>query len=573
MAFDMLRFLARALTPVTDSEQETRRHLHWWLATRVCLFTLLLGLVALLRAKGLTVLFPPATATAIFLLGVYGFSIASAFLLQRHTRSVRQFGAIQLFFDAVFIALLVYATGCSQSEFTALLILPVIAAGLILYRLGGLFLAATTTLLYGGVLLLERLGWVPSYFHATTYRAPVSILTGTNLFAIYGLLFFLAALLSGQLARRLRVTEEKLQRTALEYDRLSILYKQIFDDISTGIITTDRNDFITSFNGAAERITGTFREQVLGQPFARCFPDILLHKQQGRNVCDFRKNDGTSIRIGYSFSYLNMPEQEVAENRQSRWKVITLQDISQIERMERQMREAEKMAAIGELSASIAHDFRNPLAAISGSAQILATDQCNLSNLDPATLKTLLGIILRESSRMAKTITDFLQFARPAAIQAEWFDLGRLIDEVTAKLQAGSNAMVSAAIAKEIDERLDCWGDRQQMQTVLTHLLDNACQAVAARPGSVVVAASERLQDGQGELCVEIRDQGSGIPMELREKVFAPFFSNRADGTGLGLAIVRQIVENHGGRIEIDDSPRYACIIRLHLPVPQAAIP
>ena len=429
----------------------------------------------------------------------------------------------------------------------------------------------STTLLYGGVLAFEQLGWIPRYFFAATYKAPVSILTGTNLFAIYGLLFFLAALLSGQLARRLRVTEEKLQRTALEYDRLSILYKQIFDDISTGIITTDQNDFITSYNQAAERITEFPREKILGQPFSRCFPGILFQEHQGRSACDFQKKTGTAIRIGYSFSYLNMPGQEVLENQQPRWKVITLQDISQIERMEQQMREAEKMAAIGELSASIAHDFRNPLAAISGSAQILTMEQSNICNLDPATLKTLLGIILRESGRMAKTITDFLQFARPASIQPEWFDFSRLVDEVTAQLQAGANTMVTATIIKEIDERLDCWADRQQMQTVVTHLLDNACHAVGARPGSVVVAASERAVAGRGELCVEIRDQGPGIPLELRAKVFAPFFSTRTDGTGLGLAIVRQIVDNHGGRIEIDDSADYACIIRLHLPLPQSA--
>ena len=569
----MFRFIARTLTPVTDSEQETRRHLLWWIATRVFLFTLLIGIATFLREKGHNVILPSRLVTSVFLLGLYTFSIVSALLLQRHPRSVRRFGIIQLFFDAVCIALLVYATGCSQSDFTSLLILPVIAAGLILYRRGGLFLAAITTVSYGVILAFEQLRWIPHYFTSTTYKAPASILTGTNLFAIYGLLFFLAALLSGQLARRLRVTEEKLQRTALEYDRLSILYKQIFDDISTGIITTDQSDFITSYNRAAERITGYPRERVLGQPFSRCFPDILLQERQGRSVCDFQKLGGTLIRVGYSFSFLNMPVEEEREGRQSRWKVVTLQDISQIERMEQQVHEAEKMAAIGELSASIAHDFRNPLAAISGSAQILSLEQDNISGLDPATFKTLLGIILRETGRMAKTITDFLQFARPAAIQPEWFDFNRLVDEVVQRVRATTNTMAAAMITKEIDARLDCWADRQQMQTVLTHLLENACQARGDEMGSIVVAASEGNDGGQGALCVEIRDQGPGIPPDLRKKVFVPFFSSRADGTGLGLAIVRQIVENHGGRIEIDDNADYACIMRLHFPVPPAVTP
>jgi len=569
----MSSFIARALTPITDSEQETRRHLLWWILIRILLFSLLIGITSFLHEKRHSVILPPLPVITAFLFVLYSFSIGSAILLQKRTRDVRKFGLIQLFADTVFTGLLVYATGCSQSIFTPILILPVIAGGLILHRMGGLILASAATLLYGGVLSSELFGGVPDYFFKTTYNVPDTIFIGTNLFAIYGLIFFLAALLSGQLARRLRFTEEKLSKTALEYDRLSILYKQIFDDISTGIITTDQGDFITSYNQAAERITEYPREKILGQPFNHCFPAIILQESQGRSVCDFKKNNSSLTRIGYSFSYLNMPVAEGLEKQQARWKVITLQDISQIERMEQQVREAEKMAVIGELSASIAHDFRNPLAAISGSAQILAMEQTNITALDPTTFKTLLSIILRESNRMAQTITDFLQFARPAPIQPEWFDLNNLVDEVVAKLLAGSNTVAAAGIIKEIAENLDCWADRQQIQTILTHLLENACIAVGAQQDAIVVAGHEINDNNQGAICIEIRDQGPGIPEELRKKVFTPFFSSRTDGTGLGLAIVRQIVENHNGSIEIDRNAVYGCIIRLNLPLPQVATP
>jgi two-component system sensor histidine kinase PilS (NtrC family) len=511
--------------------------------------------------------------TTAFLFGLYSFSIGSALLLKKKSPPARRFGLIQLFSDTVFTCLLVYATGCSQSIFTPILILPVIAGGLILHRIGGLTLAAAATLLYGAMLGSELLGWVPEYFFSAAYKTPTTFFIGTNLFAIYGLIFFLVALLSGQLARRLRFTEEKLSKTALEYDRLSILYKQIFDDISTGIITTDQEDFITSYNQAAERITEYPREIILGQPFNRCFPDIILQEKQGRCVCDFQKKDGSLIRIGYSFSHLNMPVAQGLQDHQARWKVITLQDISLIERMEQQVREAEKMAAIGELSASIAHDFRNPLAAISGSAQILAMEQTNIAALDPATFKTLLSIILRESNRMAKTITDFLQFARPAPIRPQWFNINSLVDEVIAQLLAGSNTVATEGIIKKIDGNLDCWADRQQIQTILTHLLENACFAAGAQQYGVLVAGHEIYDNNQGAACIEICDHGPGIPVELRGKVFTPFFSTRAEGTGLGLAIVRQIVENHNGSIEIDSDAVFGCIIRLRLPLPQATPP
>ncbi|MCL2459632.1 MAG: PAS domain-containing protein, partial [Desulfobulbus sp.] len=405
----MLRFFSRARATIIDSEQETRNHLLWWFLARVVLFTLLFALTSVLREKGLALIVPDISTSIVFLALLYSATFASALFLQKGCRSVRQFGLLQLCGDAGIIALLIYATGCSKSDFTSLLILPVITAGLILYRRGGLFLAAVATIAYGAVLTLEQFHWLPGYFAQAAHGGPVSPLSAANLFAVYGLLLFLGALLSGQLARRLRVAEERLKRTALEYDRLSLLYKQIFEDITTGIITTDQSDFITSCNQAAERITDIPREQVLGQPFIRCFPAMFLQEAQGRNVCDFSKPDGSIIRIGYSFSFLNMPiqpEQELkleqGEERQTGWKVITLQDISQIERMEQQVREAEKMAAIGELSASIAHDFRNPLAAISGSAQILAMDMDmdNINAHDPTTFKTLLGIILRETDRM-----------------------------------------------------------------------------------------------------------------------------------------------------------------------------
>ena len=556
----------------SDSTRETRRHLLWWILVRVVLISLLVSLTSLFRARGLPVIAPPAEITLGFILGIYGFSLASAVVLHKNLWPPHRFGIIQLLFDMVFIALLVYATGCSQSFFTPLFLLPVITAGLIHFRLGGLILAAATTLTCGSIILIEAAGLIPDYFALTPYKKTLNLFTVANHFAIYGLMYFLAALLSGQLAKKLHTTEAELSKRSLELDRLAILYKQIFDDISTGIITTDSANTITSCNQAAERITGYVRMLMTGQSFASRFPSISLQQnKQGRNVCDFVKRDGSSIRLGYSLSNLNMPIEEGRDAQQAKWKVITLQDISQIERMELHIRETEKLAAIGQMSASVAHGFRNPLAAISGSAQILHLEQDNLANIDPATFKTLIGIILRESARMAKTITDFLQFSRPAAIQAEWFDLNRLVDEVIAKLLRGPYAAAASGMTKAITQHLGCWGDRQQIQTVLTQLLENACAAMESKPEAVSITGIEIKNGESSALLIEIQDQGPGIAPELRAKVFEPFFTNRPDGTGLGLAIVRQIVENHRGEITLDDNKPSGAIIRLRLPLPQAA--
>ena len=233
--------------------------------------------------------------------------------------------------------------------------------------------------------------------------------------------------------------------------------------------------------------------------------------------------------------------------------------------MENQVREAEKMAAIGELSASIAHDFRNPLAAISGSVQILAMEQSPLSTVDQATFRTLLGIIQRESNRMAKTITDFLQFARPALIQCEWFNLSNMVDEVIQGLINGPLMASALRIENEINATLSCWADRQQIQTAVSHLLENACYAVETNEGRIMVTA---LEEDSGELCLGIRDEGIGIDPEIRSKIMTPFFSSRTDGTGLGLAIVHQIIENHQGNLSIKENSPQGCLITLYLPQP-----
>jgi signal transduction histidine kinase len=140
-----------------------------------------------------------------------------------------------------------------------------------------------------------------------------------------------------------------------------------------------------------------------------------------------------------------------------------------------------------------------------------------------------------------------------------------LVDEIISQLRKGPTAVAAARIQREIAEHLACWADRQQMQTMLSHLLENACTAVESTSGSIVVAAEEQET---GSLRVEIRDQGPGIPKELRNKVCTPFFSSRPEGTGLGLAIVLQIVDNHQGTLEFADNSPLGCLIRLDFPQP-----
>lgn len=563
--------LLKALTPVKDSEDQLRRHILWLLMIRIILFTVLIAITAVVQSQGHNVVLPPQPIPLAFLSVVYIFSIGSAALLQNKNLRVRRFGLIQLLSDTIFTALLVFGTGCSQSIFTTVFIFPVVAGGLILYRIGGLIPAASATILLGIILGFEYLGYLPEFYRQSSYIPLKSSLSITNIFAVYGVIFFTMALLSGMLAGKLRSTEEELSRTSIQYDRLSRLYKQIFDDINTGIITVNDSNIITSYNYAAEKITGFSVDEIIGRPFEEFFASIIpAETGPGRQVADLQRKDGLMIRIGYSFSRLNLPADAVTNDPEcSNCKVITMQDISKVEKMEQQVRNAEKMAAIGELSAAVAHDFRNPLAAISGSAQLLTMDLAEQSGTD-STSQSLADIIVRESNRMARTITDFLQFARPTAITAEWFDLRRMVQETVHQISGENSRYQGCRIIIEIPEQLDCMADRQQLQTVFIHLLENSCAASSQTMQPVVIRAQEIIQEEQNLISVQVIDQGPGIGDDIRDRIFTPFFSTREDSTGLGLAIVRQLLDNINGTITVVDQEDAGCVMEIFLPLPSS---
>lgn len=563
--------ILKNIKPVTDTVEQLRLHILWFLFIRVILYTLLLGITFLLHTKEHRLILPPLFFILTYLFVIYSYSIGSALLLQRIHRHLPRFGLVQVLSDSLFIAVLVYGTGCSQSIFTIVFILPIIAGGLILYRKGGLIQAAASTLLYGTVLTAEYLRLVPAYFYESRYTAVEDYFQSMNFFAVYGLIFFLIAMLSGMLAERVRSAEDALSQTQRRFGRLLFLYKQIFDDIMTGIITVDHLDRITSINPAAENITGFSDAEVNGKPLGRIFPEIRSEKHY-RKKANLQRKDGSWVRIGYSCSELHMaPEPDADETAFTSSKIITLQDISRYEQMEQQMRKAEKMAAIGELSASIAHDFRNPLAAISGSAQILLMEQDPQDTGANATNRSLTNIILRESERMARTINDFLDYARPAAPDRQWFNLRRLVRETVAQL-GEDNDYADCAFTLNIPDDLDLCADRQQMHLVLSHLLKNSCHASRNGTEPVAITAWEE-STGEGEsvfFIIEIRDRGEGFDPENADRLFDPFFTTREDATGLGLSIVRQIIAGHSGTIAIGNLPDRGCLVSIRLPLREA---
>jgi two-component system sensor histidine kinase PilS (NtrC family) len=575
---DLKTFITNPHPTPASPDKLLQGQLLWMLLLRVILYTLLLGISVFLQSGQLEIILPPYSLLVLFICGVYLSAIISAFLLLTRRGRIDNFGFAQNQLDIFFVTLLVYHTGSSHSLFSPLYFFPIIAGGLIFPRKGGLVAAASACLQYGLVLGLEQMRIYPAFLNRYDFFKEQNLLTSVNHFAVLGLTFFLAAILSAIFARRLLKTEAALSDTVRSLDSLSLLYKQIFDDIATGIITIDDNSRITSANNAIGRITGYLPTELPGQLFAQVFPDLDLGNQASRLTANLTRKDGVTIRVGYSCAKLQLPPADepaksalpAHEKHQCQnCKILTIQDISEIERLEQQMRQAEKLAAIGRISAGIAHDFRNPLTAISGSAQILANESFQHDSPEQRTNRALINIILRESNRLTHTISDFLKFARPETTEREWFSLKKCLEEVIQVSQADPLWPTSCTLQIEVDPRFSLWADQHQIFTVISHLLHNALPFCPQGAEIIRIEAEElSIGENQGEIILRVGDNGTGIEEENREKIFEPFFTKRVDGTGLGLAIVKQIVTAHHGSIEVGRSELGGALFTVYLPLP-----
>ncbi|MDF1614880.1 two-component system sensor histidine kinase NtrB [Desulfurivibrio dismutans] len=542
-----------AQLPAPDSEPADpgrllKKQLAWYFLLRVTFLTLILGITAVLEARGHRLTTDLYHYPLLFVAGFYLFTIISATLLAR-IKNTQRFAFLQICIDILLISCLVLFSGTSQSLFTVVYFLPIIVAAFMLFKRSALLMASLCTFAYGFLLLLEYSHYD---FNLLTIgpRAEVSLERLLNLFAINGLSFFLVAALAGTLAGRLYRTEAALSRTASHYDRLSNLYKQIFDDITTGIITVDGQGRITSCNRAAEGISGWSADEIRSRKAEEIMPEIksgLEPGTKGRAESELTRKNGEKIPVGYSWSRLYGTHRE-----EDGGAILSLQDLSLIREMEARVRQSEKMAAVGEMAAGVAHEFRNPLAAISGSSQLLAQRLRN----HPGQEK-LLTIITRECDRLEAAVSNFLLFCRPSSPQKQYFNLNDLWEECAALIRQIPDCTERHRLTGGIPAKLEIWADREQMRQVLLNLLSNACQATPTG-GEITCRVETFHSDNDNRekgVTIRIQDQGKGISQEVLDRIFDPYFTTRQEGTGLGLAIVHQIIEGHGGRIRATSTP------------------
>ena len=513
---------------------DERNWLAWLVKVRILILTFLLG-IELTIAR----LTPTRLPLHLFLTTILFWFTISLFyvLLLSFWREYRLQASLQVLTDLVMVSLVVHETGGWDSSLNVLYPLVIIVAGILLPRVWAHLIAALAFILYGTTLELAYYGIVRSY--ATTHP---------ELKALQGLIFvhlsaFLAvAYLTGLLAAKLRLVGVQLKNASGALEDLQILHENIIQSISSGLITTGLDGRVTLVNSAALKLLERTPNELLGKPVSTLFLDPLPNGES-RTHAEVRFDTSTTFRktVRMRVAGLNVSD------RGTSGYVYAMDDLTEIRRLEREVRMQDRLAAVGRLAAAIAHEIRNPLTSIAGSVSMLsAIPEMSEEH------RHLLEIVTRESQRLNGIITDFLAYSRGKQYHFDKVDLVLLLEDTLTLVRHRMTAENTHIV---VDSRIavkEAWvlADGDKIKQVFWNFSENAVRAM--KDGGTLTAAIERLgEDWQ----VSFADTGTGMTPQQTEKIFEPFQSNFEGGTGLGLAVVYQIVQAHEGRVWARSKP------------------
>ncbi len=543
-----------------DPETDWRQKLGWLIAVRATIGTLLLGgaTLAQVTAPGSFPVDP-----FFFLIALtYGLTLVYASTLRWATR-YRWLVDLQLAGDAAIVSAFIYLTGGITSFFSSLYALPIVAASVVRSRRGGLLVATISAAAYLALVAVQYLAVAGSFGGGRLLidSGLPSLPFAQYIVALNVSGFFVVALLSGSLAETARTAGARLAQASTEIADLQALNQHVIDSLPSGLLTTDPHQRVVTFNHAAETICGQTFQAVMGRQVSDVLqlPQSLIDALNSgltnggarRIELRHRRPDGREIDIGLSATHLEAPGGRIGY-------LVTFQDLTDIKRLERDHRLQQRLAAVGEMAAGIAHEIRNPLASMSGSIQILR-QELPLS----AEQEQLMDIVLRESERLNTTIRSFLAYARPQRFAVTRFNVFRTLNDAALLLRNSSE--VNEGHRVEVVSPRELWheADEGQIKQIIWNLATNGLRAM---PDGGTLRLSASPDPAGGGLVLTVDDQGIGIPPEDIEGLFQPFHGNFARGTGLGLAIVHRIVSDYRGEIQVSSRRGAGTTVQVRLP-------
>ena len=518
---------------------ENRVWLTWLVKVRILILTVLLG-IELVIAQFTPIAFPFRLFAAAI---VFAYTIAAFYLVLLHFwDELKPQSVLQVVSDLLLVTLFVYITGGVDSELNFLYPLVILLASILLPRVWAYLTAALAFILYGAVLELSYFQVVPSFSITHPGIRTLQSIIFVNLFG-----FFTIAYLAGVLADKLRQTDKRLAYFRGELESLQALHENIVQSTSDGLITTGLDGRITLVNAAAEKLLQRPEAELLGQPIAPLFEDQLPHPTSEHSHCEVRFVAPNDFRKTFRV----IASELRVLGRGPLGFVYTFDDLTRVRRLEREVRMQDRLAAIGRLSAAIAHEIRNPLTSIAGSATLLS----QIPSLNDEH-RRLLQIVTRESQRLNNIITDFLAYSHAKQYRFAQVDIVPLLEDTLTLLEQrlevqklGIDIERNYATPKAL-----ALADGDRMKQVFWNFCENAVRAMK-QGGTLTISIEDLGNDWQ----FSFADTGPGMNPQMVEKVFEPFQSQFEGGTGLGLAIVYQVVQAHEGKVWVRSKPGQGC--------------
>ncbi len=545
-------------------ERTLRRRLVVHIAVRLLVATVLLGaaVVVQLRSPGALPINP-----FYFLVGLT-FAVSLGFIASlQFVERLPWLTDVHFAIDSIVVSAAVLITGGVESLFVILYMLPIVAASTVQFRRGGIQLAVLNTILFVGVVVAQYLsanGYLELPYENLVAMdlPPVNVAQYTVALNAFG--FFAVAVLSGSLAERARRGEAQLEQATEEIADLQAFNQYVLDNLLSGLATADADNRLLTFNRSAMMITGRDGALPIGQPasevlqlppaFATSLGQDLSRLRSKRTDYVLRQPKGQAIEIGLSVSALPLPDG-------TRGFIYTFQDVTDIRRVEQTARVQQRLAAVGEMAAGIAHEIRNPLASMSGSMQMLK-QELPLS----ADQAQLMDIVLKESERLNQTIKSFLAYARPQRFSLQRLDLRAIVQETAMLLRNSTEVDDGHEVTVVLsDDEVAIDADEGQIRQIIWNLATNGLRAMPDG-GSLRLSAVHDDVAGERTAVLLVEDEGVGIPAEELDTIFQPFRGSFGKGTGLGLAIVHRIVTDYGAQINVEPRTGAGTVFRVAFP-------
>jgi two-component system, NtrC family, sensor histidine kinase PilS len=429
------------------------------------------------------------------------------------------------FVDVILISFLIYFSGLNQSFFLFMFLVNILLAGLAINGQGAILVA-----------LFSSIG-----FTLNSILGP-EIKTFSNLFMIVlnNIAFFSVAGVAGYLSEQLDFLGIKLLESARSLSDLKNLQELILGQVPVGVLTVESSGEIVQANKTASGIF--LAEDIKGKNIIQLLPSAKLALEKLKEQDRLIRTEISAV-LKDSTQVLAVTLTWLISGGQKKGILFVIENVTQIRRMEYSLRQSEKMAAVGQLAAGIAHEIRNPLASISGSVEMLS--QTTSSDDD----RKLMKIILREIDRLNNLITEFLDYSKPPVPPDKAIVINELVDEVLESMKLNSKIRSDVDLIYEKKSAIRILADKDKLKQALLNIVINAYQAMESTEKPTFRV---QVWEDENRVSLSMRDNGCGMSEETKKRIFEPFHTTKAKGTGLGLAITHKIFENHKAEIIVE---------------------